>query len=187
VRNKYFTVELTAPVYDPSGCLGVGEAATAGDSAELDFWSWSIFSNLIRELRLFPPSVSAEKALPFATAPLCTVNASDESFYPIISFLARNELPEYYLLLRCGFQCGEVVRLGFKVCVLQSRLAPPRWLQSFAPWSPPRQGAGAFLVGVIRTQESGCAFVSSEGVVRSMSSTEDAKVKLQKRVERSFL
>jgi hypothetical protein len=63
VRNKYFTVELTAPEYDPSADLGVREAATAVASAELDFWSCSIFSNLIRELRLFLLGIGAGNAL----------------------------------------------------------------------------------------------------------------------------
>src|SRR6266852_2699128 len=52
VRNKYFTVELTTPEYEPSARLGAAEWATeAGEAGVLDCWSRSSFSNPIRELR----------------------------------------------------------------------------------------------------------------------------------------
>src|SRR6266481_4971431 len=39
VRNKYFTVELTTPEYDPSAGAGEAGRAEAAEAVELDCWS----------------------------------------------------------------------------------------------------------------------------------------------------
>jgi hypothetical protein len=98
VRNKYFTVELTTPEYEPSSRAGVAEGdALAGEAAVLDSWSRSIFSNPIRELlgRQAKDVCSNRPTLLRARPQSFIFNR----FIPQISLLARNVVPEYYLLL----------------------------------------------------------------------------------------
>jgi hypothetical protein len=105
------------------------------------------------------------------------VNPAAKSFYGEFLFLPERDFLNIIFCSLCIFHGQRGCRLGLTACVLQSRLAPPRLLPRFGRGFHHVPGAGAFLVGaILRCSLAGSAFVFSEGVVRSMSSTERAKV-----------
>jgi hypothetical protein len=107
-------VELAKPGRDFFiGAEARKRASEAGESTELDSWSLSIFPNPIRELRkdAHPKDMGATW-LSTGHVPFIRMKAGDKSFYSAISFLARNTVHEYYLLLAVLFQVGELFAWG---------------------------------------------------------------------------
>ena len=105
------------------------------------------------------------------------VNPVAKSFYIEFLFLPERDFLNIIFCSLCIFHGQRGCRLGLTACVLQSRFAPHTIAPAVWPWFPPHPRRWSFSCWCDpEAVPAGSAFVFSEGVVRSMSSTERAKV-----------